>query len=54
MSAEIANSPGIIYDPNIILNMQSANSTMDKSLGLARNVPCLIGNIAFYLQIHIL
>ena len=54
MSAKIANSLGIIYDPNIILNMQSANGTMDKSLGLARNVPCSIGNITFYLQIHIL
>ena len=54
MSAEIANSLGIIYDPNIILNMQSANGTMDKSLGLARNVPCSIGDITFYLQIHIL
>ena len=54
MSAEITNSLGIIYDPNIILNMQSTNGTIDKSLSLARNVPCLIGNIIFYLQIHIL
>ena len=54
MLAKITNSLGIIYDPNIILNMQSPNRAMDKSLGLSRNVPYLISNITFYLQIHIL
>ena len=54
MLAKITNSLGIIYDPNIILNLQSANRTIDKSLGLARNIPCLIGDITFYLQIYIL
>ena len=54
MSAEVANYLGISYDSSIILNMQSANSTMDKSLSLARNVPCTLGDITFYLQIHIL
>ena len=53
MLAKITNSLGIIYNPNIILNMQSTNGTMDKSLGLARNVLC-ISNITLYLQIHIL
>ncbi|KNZ76069.1 hypothetical protein J132_00345 [Termitomyces sp. J132] len=47
MSAEIASNLGLSYNPNIVLNMQSANSTMD-------NVPCTIGNITVYLQIHIL
>ena len=54
MSAEVANYLGISYDPSIVLNMQSANGTMDKSLGLACNVPCTLGNITFYLQIHVL
>ncbi|KAG5348796.1 hypothetical protein C0989_008102 [Termitomyces sp. Mn162] len=45
MSAEIANDLGLSYDPNIVLNMQSANGTMDRLLGLAQNVPCTIGNI---------
>ncbi|KNZ71315.1 hypothetical protein J132_00043 [Termitomyces sp. J132] len=54
MSAEIASDLGLSYNPNIVLNMQSANGTMDQSLGLARNVPCTIGNITVYLQIHIL
>ena len=34
--------------------MQSVNGTVNKSLGLARNIPCRIGNITLYLQIHII
>ncbi|KAG5332830.1 hypothetical protein C0989_006465 [Termitomyces sp. Mn162] len=54
MSAEIASDIGLSYNPNIVLNMQSANGTLDQLLGLARNVPCTIGDITVYLQIHIL
>ncbi|KAG6871202.1 hypothetical protein C0992_011525 [Termitomyces sp. T32_za158] len=54
MSADVANELGIIYDPAIHLNMQSANGTVDRSLGLAENVECTIGDLTFYLQIHIL
>ncbi|KAG5334836.1 hypothetical protein C0989_002890 [Termitomyces sp. Mn162] len=45
MCAEIASNLVLFYDPNIVLNMQSANGTMDRLPGLARNVPCTIGNI---------
>ncbi|KAG6875741.1 hypothetical protein C0992_002587, partial [Termitomyces sp. T32_za158] len=54
MSAKIANELGISYDPGIVLNMQSANGTIDRSLGLTKNVPCMIDDLIFYLQIHIL
>ncbi|KAG6895901.1 hypothetical protein C0992_011710 [Termitomyces sp. T32_za158] len=54
MSADVTNELGIIYDPAIHLNMQSANGTVDRSLGLAKNVECTIGDLTFYLQIHIL
>ncbi|KNZ80243.1 hypothetical protein J132_06669, partial [Termitomyces sp. J132] len=54
MSAEIASDLGLSYDPNIVLNMQSANGTMDRLLGLAQNIPCTIGDIMVYLQIHVL
>ncbi|KAG6881065.1 hypothetical protein C0993_002986, partial [Termitomyces sp. T159_Od127] len=37
MAAEVASDLGLIYDPNIVLNMQSANGTVDRSLGLAKN-----------------
>ncbi|KNZ73530.1 hypothetical protein J132_01337 [Termitomyces sp. J132] len=54
MSVEIASDLGLSYNPNIVLNMQSTNSTMDQLLGLAQNIPCTIGDITLYLQIHVL
>ncbi|KAG6896549.1 hypothetical protein C0993_008273, partial [Termitomyces sp. T159_Od127] len=54
MVAEVASDLGLIYDSSIVLNMQSANGTINRSLGLAKNVPCTIGDITFYLQIHII
>ncbi|ETW78884.1 hypothetical protein HETIRDRAFT_453439 [Heterobasidion irregulare TC 32-1] len=54
MSEGICNELVLIYDPEIILNMQSANGEIDRSLGLARNVPFLIGDITLYLQVHII
>ena len=54
MAEEICIDLGLIYDPTVILNMQSANGEIDKSLGLARNVPMRIGDITLYVQIHII
>jgi hypothetical protein len=54
MSEEVCNALALHYDPTIRLNMMSANGGIDQSLGLARNVPFLIGNITLYLQIHVL
>ncbi|EPS92720.1 hypothetical protein FOMPIDRAFT_1078700, partial [Fomitopsis schrenkii] len=34
--------------------MQSANGGVDRSLGLVKNVPCQIGPITLYLQIHVI
>ncbi|KAG6875312.1 hypothetical protein C0992_004348 [Termitomyces sp. T32_za158] len=45
MSADVANELGIIYNPTIHFNMQSANSTVDRSLGLVKNVECTIGSV---------
>ena len=53
MSATLCHKLGIAYDPTIQLNMQSANRHCNLSLGLARNVPFLIENITFYIQVHI-
>ena len=54
MAEEICMELGLIYDPTIVLNMQSANGEVDRSLGLARNVPMQIGDITLYVQIHII
>ena len=40
MSEAICHDLGLSYDPTIQLNMQLANGKIDRSLGLARNVPC--------------
>ena len=43
----------LIYDPHICLHMQSANREVDETLGLARNVLILVGDITLYIQFHI-
>jgi hypothetical protein len=54
MSEEVCITLGIVYDPNVCLNMVSANRGIDQSLGLAKNVPFKIGEIMVYLQVHVL
>jgi hypothetical protein len=54
MAEEVCFDLGVIYDPSVILNMQSANGEVDQSLGLARNVPVQIGDITLYVQVHII
>ena len=54
MSEDVCHELSLPYDPTIILHMQSANGTIDPSLGLARNVPFLIGPLTFYMQVHVI
>ena len=54
MSEEVCLMLSIAYDPNVCLNMVSANRGIDQLLGLAKNVPFKIGEITVYLQVHIL
>jgi hypothetical protein len=54
MSETTCHRLALAYDPRIRLNMESANGTFDWSLGLARNVPFLIGTITLYLQVHVI
>jgi hypothetical protein len=54
MSEDVCHALSLPYDPTIVLNMQSANGTVDPSLGLARNVPFLIGQLTFYMQVHVI
>jgi hypothetical protein len=54
MSETTCHNLCLTYDPRVRLNMQSANGEVNKSLGLARNVPCRIRDIVLYLQIHII
>ena len=54
MSQVVCHDLGLTYDPRITLNMQSANGEIDRSLGLARNVPFTFGDLTLYLQVHII
>jgi predicted aspartyl protease len=54
MSEAVCLALGLVYDNSVIIPLQSANGDIDHSLGLARNVPCEIGNITLYMQIHII
>jgi hypothetical protein len=54
MSEEVCHELGLAYDPSIHIPLQSANGGIDESLGLARNIPCKVGTITIYMQIHII
>jgi hypothetical protein len=54
MSEDVCHELALPYDPTVILHMQSANGTVDPSLGLARNVPFLVGDLTFYIQVHVI
>lgn len=54
MDFDQAKILGLIWDPNIQIYMQSANRTMEKSVGLARNVPFRWGDMTVYLQVHVI
>ena len=54
MAEHICHQLGLTYNPSIWLGMQSANSQVNPSLGLAQNMPFLIGKLTFYLQVHML
>lgn len=53
MSRAISVMLGVSWDPDITVQMQSANNTLARTLGLAKNVPFLFGTITVYLQIHV-
>ena len=54
MAKTVAVLLGVSWDPDITVQMQSANNTLEKTLGLAKNVPFLFGTITVYLQVHVL
>ena len=53
MSEAVCHVLALIYNHRIHLRMQSANCEVDETLGLARKVPILIGDITLYVQFHI-
>lgn len=54
ISEKKAMVTGLSWDPDVVIYMQSANKGVEKSLGLARNVPFLFGEVTLYMQIHVI
>ena len=54
MSDSICKSLGIPYDPDVRVNMESANGTVNESLGLACNIPITVAGIILFFQIHVI
>ena len=54
MALKVAQELGLSWDPDIKIQLQSANKTVDDSMGLAKNVSFLFGVIMVYLQVHII
>ena len=54
MSKAVALMLQIPWDPDITVHMESANKTLEKTLGLAKNVPFMFGPITVYLQVHVI
>jgi hypothetical protein len=53
MSRAVSVALRVNWDPDITVQMQSANNTFETTLGLAKNVPFLFGTITVYLQVHV-
>ena len=54
ISEDKAMMIGLSWDPDVVIYMQSANKSVEKSLGLARNVPFLFGDVTLYMQVHVM
>ena len=54
MSKAVATMLQVTWDPDITVHMESANKSLEKTLGLAKNVPFRFGPITVYLQVHVI
>lgn len=54
MAKSVAVKLEVNWDPDITVQMQSANNTLERTLGLAKNVPFVFGTITVYLQVHVI
>ena len=54
MSKVAATALQVTWDPDITVHMESANKSLEKTLGLAKNVPFMFGPITVYLQVHVI
>ena len=54
MSREVDTALQVMWDPDIVVQMERANKALEKTLGLAKNIPFVFGPISVYLQVHVI
>ena len=54
MARNVAQNLEVNWDQDITVEMESANRSVEKMLGLAKNVLFTCGGITIYLQVHIM
>jgi gag-polyprotein putative aspartyl protease len=54
MSKKVADELGVKWNSEFTIEMESANRSLESTLGLAKNVPFSCGAITVYLQVHIM
>jgi hypothetical protein len=54
MDARVAAGLDLPLNANIRIHMQSANGGLNRTLGMATNVPFRFGDITIYLQVHVI
>jgi len=54
MTKKIAVANKVSWDPSLSIQMQSANGSLSRTCGLARNVPFTLGRVTVLLQVHVI
>ena len=54
MARKVAEELGIKWNSEFTIEMESANRSLESTLGLAKNIPFACGAITVYLQVHIM
>ena len=54
MTRKVAAANKVTWDPNLSIQMQSANGSLSRTYGLLRNVPFTLGRVTVLLQVHIM
>ena len=54
ITKKVAAANKVSWDPSLSIQMQSANGSLSRTCGLARNVPFTLGGVMVLLQVHVM
>jgi len=54
MTRDVAAANKISWNPGLSIQLQSANGSLSRTCGLAKNVPFTLGDVTVLLQAHIM